>query len=428
MNRRWRIADGGWNGRGPARSALPSAIAAASLAVLGVLASPAAGVTPAELVAHDLTAQPVNVTALREGQISFFDAERRLRREQADRFIGLRRIGGDSSVADAAATGAARLELVDGQVLTGEWRPAEGGDGSTVSWRSASLGEFDIPLDRVRSIVLTPDAAIEPTQAAEDVVRLRNGDELRGFVSAVETEGLRLEVQGVDQPVTLPLDRVAWLRLSNPPADMPASAGQQLVTFADGSRVLVSGLDLASDQVSFRPAVTNDGRAEAVVLPLDRVRRIDFVGLGWRLVELVDQPRQVTGGGEVFGLVMPPHVSSGMLRLHAPVTVRFDVPEGTIRFAATAELERDAAAASQEPWADMEVIVSPGTPQEQRHRINDATPRADINAPVTSRELTIELDPGVNGPILDRLRLRDAVLLIQRPARDAAEPSSGANH
>ncbi len=71
-------------------------------------------------------------------------------------------------------------------------------------------------------------------------------------------------------------------------------------------------------------------------------------------------------------------------------------------------------------WSDFQVVVASENSQEQRFEVSGRQPIVRINIPVAGRGLTIRLDPGVNGPILDRLLLRDAVILVRRPG---AEPS-----
>ena len=51
-------------------------------------------------------------------------------------------------------------------------------------------------------------------------------------------------------------------------------------------------------------------------------------------------------------------------------------------------------------------------------------PAVPVNLSVVGSVLTIRLDPGVNGPIMDRLRLVEPVVLVRRPARgdDSVDP------
>jgi hypothetical protein len=66
-------------------------------------------------------------------------------------------------------------------------------------------------------------------------------------------------------------------------------------------------------------------------------------------------------------------------------------------------------------WSDFVVRVTAGD-AAQDCRITREQPSGRINLPFggTATRLTIELDAGVNGPVMDRLRLRDAVVLIEQ--------------
>ncbi len=46
-------------------------------------------------------------------------------------------------------------------------------------------------------------------------------------------------------------------------------------------------------------------------------------------------------------------------------------------------------------------------------RLREASPSAWINTTAHSQSLRLELDAGANGPVLDRVRLRDAVVLVE---------------
>ena len=294
--------------------------------------------TPAVLVGPGLDSEPVTVVGLREGELSYFDAERRLRREPVSSFVQLRGIeGGEVVGAKPQAVGGdvtdaavpvrmGVLELVDGQrvvgSLTGPGAEAdadagEAGDaGDVLRWRHAVLGEVSVPLERVAAMTLSGDGD-EPDAggAATDRVMLVNGDAIDGFVEGVTPGAVSVIPGGIESgnaAVSLPLERVAAVRLANPADDPPA--GADLVHLDDSSRVLGRKLVIQDEHLKLTPTIAPqanaaefpDAEGRRVSLPLAGVQRIDFTGSGTRLIDLTRQPSEVAAGGEVFGTPMPP--------------------------------------------------------------------------------------------------------------------------
>jgi hypothetical protein len=140
-----------------------------------------------------------------------------------------------------------------------------------------------------------------------------------------------------------------------------------------------------------------------------KLRAIDFAE-HHRMIPLGDLPFKVVSGGTVFGVDYPPVPRGDGIALHAPIAVRFDLPERVHRFAATASLDHDSL-----DWADMILIISDGRGELFKQRLNAQTPEVRINAEPRDRTLTVELDEGAQGPIRDRLGLQRAEVLIDLP-------------
>lgn len=387
------------------------------VACVGLLAPAAHAVTPAVLVDETLTAQRVRVTGLREGRLSYFDADRRLRTEAIGQFVQLRGIG--ETAGDVSPTGAlptpkgAGLILIDGQRLAGEWVGAVA-DGGAIVWAHPLLGKVSISLDRLRGWHGETEGDEAPARAwlnespTTDRLVLSNGDALEGFVTAVTETGVEIQQDDGAAPIALPRDRIAAVVLANP-VPTAGTEGQRLV-MRDGSVIDGRSVAIRSETVRFEPTL---GEAGVVEVPLSAVRRIDFTGGGRRLAALGDLARQVSGG-EVFGVAMRPRVEAdGALWLHAPVAVTFELPEGARRLAAEAALAGGADAPSElHAWADFELTVTVDG-ESQRYRLHGDQPRVRLNAALSGSSLRLELTAGANGPVLDRLRLRDAVVLIE---------------
>ena len=388
------------------------------LFVLMAMAPGALAVTPATVIGPDLQPQRINIQGLRDGKLSYFDAERRLRTGELTAFVQIRDLPGSATGGDEASPAAgsrAYVELLDDQRLFGKWSGAAD-NGQSLLWTHPLMGQVPIALEDIVAISLgAGDAVWQPSlqTSAGDVVVLANGDSLAGFVVSLRDDAIELQLQQSGPTVLLPLSRIASIRLGNPPpTDAPAAPRGHLLWLRDASRVRGRSLTMARDTLSYRPLLGSGAQGgDRVEVSLGQVARVDLTSPRGRLVDLVRLKMTTVSGGEVFGLAIPPRVEAGSVYLHAPVVVRFDLPAGSARFAAVAELA-DAGRASAEAlaWADMDLIVRVDSKIVATAHLNAAQPRIALNVAAAGQALTIELDQAANGPIRDRLRLRDAVV------------------
>lgn len=375
-------------------------------------ARPARALTGATLVDAELQAQPVKLASLQGGTLSYFDDDRRLQQRPASEFVMLRSIGDD--VALSASKGPQpTLVLVDGQRIAGHWLGVTG-DGQRLRWSHPVLGEITAPLEDIRGVELSAEL---PAEQPGDQVVLGNGDALTGFVEGLGDASVQLVPQGSDQAVPLPIERVAALRLANPTEPMPT--GVQTVILRDGTRLYAQDLQIGGDQARFDASLPGQAIAD-VALPLESIQRVELTADGYRLVDVAELPREVLAGGSTFGFARPPRIDGDDVVLHAPVRLAIDLPEGAARFAATAWLDLAGVPADRHDWAACELTVQDpsGAPLADSQHLDAAHGRTELNVPVTGRRLVLELDPSVNGPILDRVRLIDGVVLIKSPRPD----------
>ena len=371
-------------------------------------------VTPATLIGPDLKAHPIEITTLDNHTLNYFDEERTLRSADIDRYVQLREIG-DSETMDLS--GMPGVWLTNGQRFSGSWvGPTD--DGAGLQWRHNRIGTISIMLEDIAHVSWVPGDATDLRAAPNsDVITLINGDTLSGFVSALAGQGVTLVSESGDAPVTIPYGRIASMSLSNPKTQVIEP--NHRLTLADGTRVQADRLEISGGLVScrvFPPGeLPND-----IQMPIDELARIDFWAGGLRLIDLTELPIRARHKTYVFGLPAPLRLSGRSVRMHAPGEVAIELPDGSQRFAAVAELDTQDAPATMADWSDFEVIVSSEDHEPQRFRISGQQPMIRINTPATEPALNIRLDPGVNGPILDRLLLRDAVILVRTPG---SEPS-----
>jgi len=365
-----------------------------------LFASAARAATDVTIIGLDLTPRRVTLQSLRSEAISFFDENRQYQSASLRKLLQLR---SDQTVDESAA--GAMLELTDGQRIRGTSLGAAD-NGQSLRWKHPALGEMTISLDRLRSMRRT-DAAPLPVNVDEDRVTFTNGDQMSGFIASLTDLGVRLRLPDQDLPIDLPLDRVALIEFANPRSS--PEAGMHMIHFTDGSRVNY-------DAVVVDGAVLVLGSKDAVRVDLASLVRVDFAGGEGHLADLATMPWEQTGGGEVFGMPTPPRVERGILRLHAPVTVRFNLPEGSTRAAMLVELDLEPRDGAR--WADVSVLVSSGAGNPSRVQLNVNHSSGRVNIPVAGNTLTIQLETAANGPVMDRVRLRDAVILVRPPDRN----------
>ena len=385
-----------------------------ALVLVLTLAGSAFGRTAATVVGHDLSPQQITVQNLRGGVLGYFGPDRQYRTVPIGKYlrISLEHEPTLPKPTQSDADNAQILELTDGQRFRGRLH-TDVGTGQVLRWRHAELGEIDVDLERVRAI-RRYDAAYAAAPAGTDAATLANGDVLLGFVTELTDDGLAMTVQGRADPVVIGVEQLVRLELANPP--LPRRRDADMLHLADGSCVFAEAVAIESDGFSFSPSQRSS--RTMLDLPLAWLVRIDPFAADAGLVDLVSLPGAVTDGGKVFGLAWAPRVDGADILLHAPVTVRYALPPGAQRLAMTAVLATEPGASNE--LADFTVTVGLDGRDVGSYHITAAQPTTSINLSSAGSVLTIRLDPGVNGPVMDRLRLVEPMLLVH-PA-EAEQP------
>jgi hypothetical protein len=152
------------------------------------------------------------------------------------------------------------------------------------------------------------------------------------------------------------------------------------------------------------------GMGEIAAILFDRERLLALAGIA---------PTRVEGPPTRYMLPRPGivnhHAPLGLstIEFSGPITVRYALPAGCERFAAEAELPREARA-----WGDCEFIVRCDDAEMFRAHLSATSPSSTINVPLPPKpagcELTIEITEGAHGPIQDLVRLNRPMLLKNR--------------
>ncbi len=401
----------------------------ATFGLIAIASNITHAVTPATLIDLELQPHRVHLHSIAQGQISYFDSNRQLHAQPISRFVQLRTTrpsDRDPLNPDQTATAEesgpdphdrlGRVELTDGQQIHGQWAGV-GNQGDCFHWRHPVLGRLTVSLDRLHRLTLDR-RAIQPDQPdpPSDRIQLANGDTISGFVTGLNPKGIVLQPQGSNQAMVVPLSQVRVLTLAGPP-QRQAARDQNMVWLSDGSRVLASLTQLASDQLTLQLALSSD--TPPVTLPMADVGRIDLATDDGYLLDLVDTPMGVVRAGQPFGLSTQPQIRDAAIHLHAPVKVRFDLPPGATRLAATAQLHANPQQTGpRTAWSDCQIILQSGD-QISHHHLTPSQPASPINMALTGRGITLELDPARNGPVMDRVVLTNAFVLV-RPATQTA--------
>ncbi len=352
-------------------------------------------VEPAELVDDQLARRAAQVVSLGEDRLSYFDDQRQLQQVATGDFVALQFTR--PMAAEVADDAPGLLQLTDGQRLSGKFAGVS--EDGKLQWATQSFGTQGFALDRVAifAVVEKPVAVKADDDQATDKVILSNGDVVHGFVQSLMKDGLIIQID--QNPLKLDWPKVSRIVLPN-------VGGKRLpgnwLRLTDGSRLLVEGLTVEGQKVTGKVL-----GGLAMEVPLAQVSAVDFAKR-FRLVRLADVPHKVTSGGEVFGVKWEPRFTAADVRVHAPVAVRFDLPEGSVRLAMTAEVEPQSL-----DWADMTLSLTEDGQTLATEKLSGEHASAAVSAAVKGGSVTVTLGEAANGPVRDRLTLRNAVVLVK---------------
>lgn len=287
------------------------------------------------------------------------------------------------------------LALTDQQVLAGEL--VRGGDDS-VTWRDHFM-ERTWTLDQVDAMwweERPPNEALNNTLKVDDLVVTRSGDQLQGFVSSIGLDGVTIELDESKQ--TIELGQVVVIDLATERND----ASGTWLWLADGSRVKVSSLDVQPG------VVTCVVGGDAAALPTDQLRGILFRAETWvPLAALV--PVRVSTPADRRRSPAPQILTIGSslgldeVLLDGPIEVTYELPPGTGVFAAELVLPEDCTR-----WGSYQVIMLADDIPVYRGIFDRTRRRERAQFSVPGSTLTIRILDAENGPVQDRLLLRNA--------------------
>lgn len=322
-----------------------------------------------------------------------------------------------SAVAAAEGAGGVPgvLRLTDGQVVPG-FLVTAADPGENIGWRSRRIGQFSVPLERAASILLA-DVAPDSAKPQRDTAILGNSDRVEGFIEGVGRE-LTIEVEGKKQ--ALPIERVAWIGLANPPEPGAFS----LVYLNDGTALAAT--ELASTPPTSKGAPSETATAQWALASGSGTGVVDLEGIDAILfdpraiVPLAGIAIERTAGLEGRRWTPAPEISAAgsaplglaSITLSGPAQVEWKLPQGCTKFGAVASLPAQAA-----PWGNATVAVFVAGANGQFREVakadlSDEKPGAEVVADVNdARVLRIEVRGKAYSDVQARVILQQPVVL-----------------
>jgi len=312
------------------------------------------------------------------------------------------------------------VTLTDGQVLSGQIGEPAQQDSLSLGIRTGSImrGDASISLERVRSITDAPERDWNAPIGEDDTVIMHNGDELSGFIESI---GPTIKLSIERDVRVLDLAQIESLSLANP---SEVSAGVYL-SGIDGLRVRALAFDFDFEhpitvRVDRASIGLDDDARDLWLLEPNALGEIEVVHETRRVVALVEiEPELIEPTGDRGWTPTPTVLSSPInpvlstIDLHAPVRVLYRVPEGSTRFACELVAPINT---YTDCIASVYSISYSGLRTElltQRLNLDHPSQILDAFLEPETEKIEIRIDPGVNGPIQDRVLVVHPRLLVE---------------
>ena len=407
---------------------------------------------PMMMTDHTLTTSRIYVLAMDDQHLVYYDQQQRLRKLNLNKLVQLQSAGYRPL---SLPNDIGLIEFADGQRLLGHLKARSNETKDTIAtsfyWDSMigvqttpqNISVFDdrcerkpivssrykrtipVGLDDVRSIQFqhSPTPASN-AQVTGDTITMQNGETLTGFILGFDADNLQLQ-QDSGQLLNVGLPQIASIRLLQ---DVSLCRADFTVELIDGSRLHAAKISFNKDTLRMKVSLTGQSEDE-LQLPITFLKQLRILKHGYQLMPLRKLPMTITKQSQVFGLQHSPTWTASNLKLHAPTNIRFKLPKHAVNFAATVRL--DTTNPNEAPqvlkWANMRLTIQPELSTNpsilqidaanQTHQI-----QIDLQA---STWIELNLDQAANGPIMDRLRLDDAHVLIHNAQQTGGITHSG---
>ncbi len=307
------------------------------------------------------------------------------------------------------------LWLAGGDVLYGR---LHGGGDDSVTLRTDDLGDIAIAFDEIVAwypTAATADAASRHAEnQADDIVHLKNGDRVRGFISALDERSVTLESSGQD--VVVKMELISAVRFV-PPAPRPQGARRLVVTLVNSGRLTLGELAWSQGLVRGRTA-----GGQAVQIEARRIAAIDVFGGRWlRLTQLAPvSHKHDSMMGKTWGYQVDHNVTGGPLSVgrtgfdygfgvHSRSVLTFDVPPTAATLVTWFGLDDDSGELAD---VDVTILVDAEVKFERK-----GVTRGSLEGPVRvdaagAKRVELKVDFGRNGDIQDRFDWIDPAFIL----------------
>ena len=400
---------------------------------------PALAALPVILIDQDLNEQPARLVGVAEGYLSYFDADRSLQQAPVTDFLAIRvsletkpksdtagpnttpsfddlppearawldQAEDEQSTASAFSTMMATAYLADGQILHGRLAGLAV-DGQPLRFEHTLAGPVEVTIDQMRLLKFRSppprdEGSVVLPDVTSDIVVFTNGDRMAGFVQGVSDKGIELLPDGSNDALNLPLETCQQIALGTG-FQMPGESPYRLV-FTDGTTLDCKQLSYARDQWTFVPILSAapDQRQTASIHEIVEVQILAGDSV---IVPIWQWPIDPTSS-QVFGLAVPTQVTSKGIIIQAPLDWVWRLPTGSrlVQFQATV---------TNGPWADVVLQVDDGSQSPASYTLNTTQRAALVKQTLNRPRMRLQLKPAGNGPIQDRVQLRDAMVVVDR--------------
>lgn len=318
-----------------------------------------------------------------------------------------------------------QLYLTDGQSIPGHPAPSAGTP-DRVDWVASGPRlrgtKFTVPLDRVAAVKLggstgTPTVSrvkdvptrLLDTQPAKDTIVFANGDRSEGFVSSI---GEVVSIEAGSKTSNFPSTRIDYVRLANPSVRLPGPC----VWLADGSVLAIQsprGTEDGALSAAIRDAVGTPTTLwtwkDITAYTTDAARITPLAALKPKLI--ANASDRWAKSPQIGDIASAP-LGAAEIEFPSPMGVEWQLTNPARRLSMRMILPE-----SSRRWGDAVVVIELGTSPVRelaRERLNGDRPMVEVNAALDAPKgavLRIRLEAGENGPVQDRVLLRQAIVI-----------------
>jgi hypothetical protein len=297
----------------------------------------------------------------------------------------------------------AQLVLVDGQRIPGKLENRQG----VATWVSLWCAPRVLVTDEIRSLVfgrVTPPPAVDT-----DVIQLKNGDRVTGFISAINPTTVTIDVgSGTTTTLTVAMETITALSLAGP--NKPHTGARVWLT--DGT--VLDGPSVSWMSPSYLRIMGIAGaKTPVVTVPRDRVLAVQSAPDSATPLATLTPVASIPQGCDGFRFTTSiPLVAPGTWALDAP-PLELDGPV-LLTYPAPAVNTRLVAVAYRTPTArlagSVDVVIRSGGKELLRERFESNRARVEIRVDLPVAPFEIELQPADGNAVGDTVTFERAVL------------------